>query len=92
MTPLVMLVSGALFFAGSLFPQGSAMPGTALALMLALGPVAGIVAQVRDVRLLYCSPRLVCLSPVAWYVCLGPARQGQGQGRCSRPLCRATCL
>jgi ATP/ADP translocase len=46
-TPLVMLVSGAIFFAGSLFPSTTALPGTALALMLALGPAAGIVAQVR---------------------------------------------
>lgn len=46
-TPLVMLVSGAIFFAGSLFPPGTALPGTALALLLALGPAAGIVAQVR---------------------------------------------
>lgn len=45
-TPLVMLVSGAIFFAGSLFPPGTALPGTALALLLALGPAAGIVAQV----------------------------------------------
>lgn len=45
-TPLVMLVSGAIFFAGSLFPPGTALPGTALAMLLALGPAAGIVAQV----------------------------------------------
>lgn len=45
-TPLVLLVAGAIFFAGSLFPPGTALPGTALALLLALGPAAGIVAQV----------------------------------------------
>jgi ATP/ADP translocase len=45
-TPLVLLVAGAVFFAGSLFPAGTALPGTALAMMLALGPAAGIVAQV----------------------------------------------
>jgi ATP/ADP translocase len=47
-TPLVLLVSGAVFFAGSLFGPGTALPGTALAMMLALGPAAGIVAQVRQ--------------------------------------------
>jgi hypothetical protein len=47
-TPLVMLVSGATFFAGSLFPPGTALPGTALAMLLALGPAAGIVAQVNE--------------------------------------------
>lgn len=53
-TPLVMLVSGAIFFAGTCFPPGTALPGTALAMMLALGPAAGIVAQVRGLRVAVC--------------------------------------
>lgn len=47
MTPLVCLVSGAVFFAGSLVPAGSAAAGSWLAALLALAPTAGIVVQVR---------------------------------------------
>jgi ATP/ADP translocase len=45
-TPIVILLSGAVFFAGSLYPPGSVPAGSQLAMLLALGPAAGIVAQV----------------------------------------------
>eukprot|EP00775_Hariotina_reticulata_P006953 gene6953-7169_t len=45
-TPVVILLSGAVFFAGSLYPPGSVAAGSQLAMLLALGPAAGIVAQV----------------------------------------------
>lgn len=51
MTPMVCLIAGALFFAGSYLPAGSAAAGTPLALLLAAGPIAGIVVQVRQLRL-----------------------------------------
>jgi hypothetical protein len=46
MTPLVCLVAGAVFFAGSLFPPGSVAAGSPMAALLALGPIAGIMVQV----------------------------------------------
>lgn len=47
MTPLVCLAAGAVFFAGSLFPPGSLPASGPLAALLALGPIAGIMVQVR---------------------------------------------
>jgi ATP/ADP translocase len=48
-TPLVMLASGAIFFGAALFPAaagGGPLPSPVLAALLALGPLAGLVAQV----------------------------------------------
>ncbi len=46
-TPIVMGGAGALFFAGSILAPGAVEPGTIAAVMLALGPAAGIATQVR---------------------------------------------
>jgi len=43
---VVILLSGAVFFCGQSLPGGSIPAGSQLAVLLALGPAAGIVAQV----------------------------------------------
>jgi hypothetical protein len=53
MTPLVCLAAGAVFFAGSLFPPGSLPVSSPMAALLALGPIAGIMVQVK---LCLCNP------------------------------------
>jgi hypothetical protein len=55
MTPLVCLAAGAVFFAGSLFPPGSLPVSSPMAALLALGPIAGIMVQVRAPARLMCT-------------------------------------